>query len=117
MVGFVGSAEYVCPRDGLEGSAIVDALPDSSKGMATHFVSWCWSYTVQVVASSLGDWAMEHDQDPTQIFVWMCFFCNNQRKLFSAGYSDNLVEVFGARLQKIGHMIILLNTHLNSDYT
>ena len=51
-MGFLGSATHICPRDDLEGSAIVDVLGDDTNdganvfdatntGRATHYVSWC----------------------------------------------------------------------------
>jgi hypothetical protein len=115
--GFKGSADHICPRDGILGSAIVDSLDGDSKGMATHFVSWCWTYTVFALLSALKAWADDKHVDASKVFVWMCFFCNNQRKLLIDGDVGDLTETFGERLQKIGQMLILLDTFENPVYT
>lgn len=115
--GFKGSAGNICPRDGMPGSSIVDALEYEFKGKATQFVSWCWNYTVETVASALKLWAEENHVDASQTFFWMCFFCNNQRKMLIQKDECSLTTTFCERLQKVGHMIILLNTYHKPYYT
>merc|ERR1712232_270918 len=115
-MGFQGSAEEICPRDGREGSAIVDSLGNRSfNGRATHFVSWCWDYSLWIVVSGLSHWAASGTVDISATYFWMCFFCNNQRQMLleSAMCADStlLCDVFGRRLSKIGHMIILMDTY------
>lgn len=115
--GFNGCAEHICPRDGMAGSSLVDSLEGDKSGNATHFVSWCWNYTIETVVSALTLFVEDNHLDATQVFFWMCFFCNNQRKMLIQKEDCSLTSTFGDRLQKIGRMIILLDTYQGPYYT
>jgi hypothetical protein len=121
FMGFQGCQQHICPRDGLEGSSIVDAVYSKKlSGKATHFVSWCWRYTMRTMTSALHGWAMTNNVDASQTFFWICFFCNNQRKLLLSGSaieSSNLSAVFGSRLRRIGCLVVVLDTYDGPFYT
>ena len=67
-----------CPRDGGLGCSILDALDDSYRGRATHFVSWCWDYTLEDFVSAIQSWIQKEASSPSDVCLWVCFFCNNQ---------------------------------------
>lgn len=48
-------------------------------GKVTHFVSWCWGYTLQDFASAVHSWLQRSKLNAEDVFLWVCFFCNNQR--------------------------------------
>lgn len=115
--GFNGSAEHICPRDGLQGSSIVDTMGNSA-GKANQFVSWCWNYNIETVVSALSLWAERNQVDIEKTWFWMCFFCNNQRKLLMQQTVDpNLADAFSERLQQIGCMLIVLDAYQTPYYT
>ena len=51
------------------------------QGQVTHFVSWCWAYSLKNVVSAVGRWLQNSGEDPRDVFLWMCFFCNNQYRI------------------------------------
>ena len=51
------------------------------QGKVTHFVSWCWAYSLKNVVSAVGRWLQNSGEDPRDVFLWMCFFCNNQYRI------------------------------------
>eukprot|EP00931_Biecheleriopsis_adriatica_P100852 TRINITY_DN76091_c0_g1_i1.p1 TRINITY_DN76091_c0_g1~~TRINITY_DN76091_c0_g1_i1.p1 ORF type:complete len:500 (-),score=66.42 TRINITY_DN76091_c0_g1_i1:17-1516(-) len=112
--GFRGSQDQICPRDGQRGSSIVDVLEEHA-ARATHFLSWCWAYSVDMVTTSLASYAI---RSQAQVCLWVCFFCNNQRKLLIQGICDNdcLDTVFSERLKSIGNIILLLNDYTHPTY-
>merc|ERR1712157_693101 len=102
----------------------------------THFVSWCWDYRVLDVISSLKVWSDQQTEDLeghrlsqrdlnwSPIFLWMCFFCNNQRRvLLGIGPSaneDNLQHAFDKRLEAVaesGHVLAIFDQYENPRYT
>jgi len=106
----------VCPRDGEQGCSYLDTLPPEHKGMCTHFVSWSWSYSLETVRSSVESWIYTMGLDPTRVYLWMCFFANNQWRILvakSATGSDNLKTVFEGNLRRIGRVITILDTWKN----
>ena len=50
-------------------------------GKVTHFVSWCWAYSLNNVVSAIERWLQKSNEDPQNVFLWMCFFCNNQYRI------------------------------------
>jgi len=109
----------VCPRDGRPGCSIVDALAGPHRGRCTHFVSWCWNYTLSEVVSAIGQWVQDSGSDPAATFLWMCFFCNNQFRIVQdrtqAG-SDSLQGIFEEHLALSGRMLLLLNSYAEPTY-
>jgi hypothetical protein len=99
----------------------VDALAadDASEARkATHFVSWCWRYTIETVITSLKLCVVESQGQLCDHAFWICFFCNNQRQmLIENGSPFNLSDIVSARLINIGRMVILLNSFHDPVYT
>ena len=50
-------------------------------GKVTHFVSWCWAYSLNDVVSAIERWVQKSNEDARNVFLWMCFFCNNQYRI------------------------------------
>ena len=67
-----------CPRDGRPGCSVVDAVEEEHRGRATHFVSWCWAYSLNDFVSALQSWVVTEDVCAGEVYLWVCFFCNNQ---------------------------------------
>merc|ERR1712072_487547 len=99
-----------CPRDGLDGCALVDALNmEGYAGRATHFLSWVWGYHVSTFVSAIGAWVdMSEEIEESSTYLWVCFFCNNQFRMAAAN-ADDLEVIFEQRLQKIGKMVAMLD--------
>lgn len=102
-----------CPRDGKQHCSIVDAVEDVYSGKVTHFVSWCWAYSLSNVVSAVEGWLQKSDEDPETIFLWMCFFCNNQYRIMEEATktgSEDLKSIFESHLVTAGRMLVLLDT-------
>ncbi|CAE7193987.1 unnamed protein product [Symbiodinium natans] len=109
-------AKITCPRDHGQGCAGVDAVDQTYRRRATHFVSWCWRYTPQHVIGALRNWCRQSDAKAANVFLWMCFFCNNQYRIAAATSTAQLKTVFESNLSSIGKMIILLDDYLSPVY-
>eukprot|EP00435_Cladocopium_sp_Y103_P048372 s939_g14.t1 len=108
-----------CPRDGRPNCSIVDALEDAHSGKVTHFVSWCWAYSLNNVVSAIERWLQKSNEDPQNVFLWMCFFCNNQYRIKEEATqtgSDELKEIFESHLVEAGRMLVLLDTIVQPTY-
>merc|ERR550532_441905 len=89
-----------CPRDGELGCSFLDALPRKYRRMCSHFLSWTWAYHVQMFRSCLAEWIARQQQNPGEVFLFCCFFVNNQHRILvqnSAHGSDNLESIFEKR--------------------
>ena len=105
--------DVCCPRDGRAGCALVDALPARHRGAATHFLSWSWAYSVGQVRSALTSWLAQEGLEGSEVFLYMCFFVNNQFRILieqSSTGSDNLEVLFESNLRRIGRVVALLDT-------
>ena len=104
-----------CPRDGEMGCSYVDTLKKPHRGKATHFVSWCWNYTLKQVTGALAKLCQPSDQ--CIVYFWMCFFCNNQYRIDKEKTSfDELRATFQDNLQRIGKMIIIMDDYIQPKY-
>ncbi|CAK9077753.1 unnamed protein product [Durusdinium trenchii] len=111
--------DKTCPRDGRPRCSIVDALDDAHSGKVTHFVSWCWAYSLNDVVSSIERWLQKSGEDPLSVFLWMCFFCNNQYRIKEEAIqtpSEDLRGIFESHLVEAGRMLVLLDTVLEPTY-
>jgi len=102
-----------CPRDGRKGCALVDMLPRCHRRACTHFLSWTWKYSLSTVRSALKEWLGREGQNPADVFLYMCFFVNNQYRILledNPTASDNLEDVFEGNLSRVGKMVALLDT-------
>ncbi|CAK9040994.1 unnamed protein product [Durusdinium trenchii] len=95
-----------CPRDGKLHCSIVDALSLDDAQKASHYLSWCWDYCLQMYLDSWAQWQLQNPDD--EAFVWQDFFCNNQYRLLEAFHlqhqeADRLLQ---DRLLGIGQMVV-----------
>ncbi|OLQ05769.1 hypothetical protein AK812_SmicGene11045 [Symbiodinium microadriaticum] len=115
--------DLICPRDRQKGCSLVDAMyerDEANRGMATHFVSWCWGYTVEQVCSSLQSWhaGAGEPKEKSPTYLWMCFFCNNQYRIKKGQTKpEELKEAFESNLTSIGKMLIILDSCVTPQYT
>ncbi|CAE7261848.1 unnamed protein product [Symbiodinium sp. CCMP2592] len=112
-------AGKICPRDGRLGVSLIDTLPRQHRQKCTHFLSWSWAYTVRQVRSGLELWIERSGLDPSQTFLFMCFFVNNQHRIVVSGDatgSDDLDSIFEGNLCRIGKMVALLDTWQSPVY-
>jgi hypothetical protein len=117
--GFLGSQGKLCPRDGRLGCALVDAVEPRFRGRATHYVSWCWAYQVSNKQGALERWCRDNSIDPDTTFLWICFWCNNQRKILIENRgcgSDNLAQTFRSKLTGIGQVVIVFEDYRDPLY-
>jgi len=111
--------ERVCPRDLQPGCAFVDTLQPEHRRKATHFQSWVWQYSLSTVCDCLRRWAASNGLKHDEVFLFICFFCNNQWRILyekSSQGSDNLEVVFESRLKKIGKVVALMDSWNDSVY-
>ncbi|CAE7758134.1 Caln1, partial [Symbiodinium pilosum] len=111
--------QKTCPRDGLPHCSIVDALDDDCSGRVTHFISWCWRYTLKDFVSAVNGWLKKTGADPALSFLWVCFFCNNQYRIIQEATqtgSHELKSVFESHLAKAGRMLVLLDSIVSPAY-
>lgn len=116
-LGFNGSSTKVCPRDGKIGCSILDTLDRRHRGRAGVFVSWVWRYTASTMMTAL--WRMLQKMSVEDVFVWCCFFDNNQNRIIVSGEvqgSDDLSDIFVKRLKAIGKMVIILDAWKDPVY-
>eukprot|EP00931_Biecheleriopsis_adriatica_P114734 TRINITY_DN90647_c0_g1_i1.p1 TRINITY_DN90647_c0_g1~~TRINITY_DN90647_c0_g1_i1.p1 ORF type:complete len:1039 (-),score=140.37 TRINITY_DN90647_c0_g1_i1:16-2967(-) len=111
----------LCPRDLKVNCSFLDTLQIRNRKKATHFVSWVWGYRLHTVRGCLQRWlATCRELDPGEMFVYMCFFCNNQWRMLieksSSGCSDLEVR-FEKRLSDIGNLIALMDEWNDPVYT
>lgn len=109
----------LCPRDLRPNCSFVDVLPPEHRGPATNFMSWVWRYRLSTVRDGLRRWAERNNLDPSKVFLFVCFFCNNQWRMLveqSSQGSDNLEVVFEARLKKIGNLVAVMDAWEDAIY-
>jgi len=104
-----------CPRDRQPNCAVVDALYQlgtGKAGRAGHFLSWVWSYRVEMFAKSIEAWLTMKKLPAETTHVWVCFFCNNQFRLLedSSNSAGDLEVVFERCLRSAGSMVAMLDT-------
>lgn len=110
-----------CPRDGRPGRSFVDCLEKQGcAAKATHYLSWAWNYKVTDFVSALREWAEDKtDEERGNIFIWICFFCNNQVRIIMENEqpgSAGLSRIFQSRLENIGKMLIMIDKFENPEY-
>ena len=102
-----------CPRDGQFGCSIVDAINECYRGEASYFVSWCWQYKLNDFVSAISSWVQREGVDPSDVYLWVCFFCNNQYRILEEQTqhgSSQLTSMFEHHLASTGRMLILLDS-------
>eukprot|EP00440_Ansanella_granifera_P042339 gb/GFBE01045904.1/.p1 GENE.gb/GFBE01045904.1/~~gb/GFBE01045904.1/.p1 ORF type:complete len:939 (+),score=168.98 gb/GFBE01045904.1/:1-2817(+) len=111
--------EAVCPRDGERGCALIDTLPAKYRRPCTHFLSWTWGYKLSVVRDALSVWISNENLQPEDVFLFMCFFVNNQYRIIGTGQqvsAEELEETFEGNLRRISRVVALLDTWNNPRY-
>ena len=53
-------------------------------------LQYCVRYKVDDFISAIESWVENEELDPSEVFIWVCFFCNNQYRLLSN--ADNLEQ-------------------------
>ena len=123
----------ICPRDGLPDCSCVDALRKQKMGgKANWYLSWAWAYNLSTIQSALAEWWTRmcgktglRDVDRHEVYLWWCFFCNNQFRILYRGElcpnqwqgDDSPLKTFQAHLQGIGKLIICMDKLYDSIYT
>lgn len=104
----------LCPRDLKKGCAFIDTLSYPHRDKATVFLSWVWSYHLLLLCEALRRWANSAGTSTSDIFFYVCFFCNNQYRILvpdaAQNGSDDLENTFAKRLQRIGNVVAVLDT-------
>ena len=99
-----------CPRDEQPDCSIVDAIYPDNSSRATLFVSWAWAFTLEQMLSALEAWQAQSSVQEGNIYIWWCFFCNNQYRLTAdEGSPDELAKIFGIKLVEIGSMLMVVD--------
>ena len=123
----LGKGQF-CPRDGREDCSLVDVLRKENKSdKANWFLSWVWSYSLDVVCNALARWWDSHaavvasEACPSgSVYLWWCFFVNNQFRMLEDGVTldtDSLLEVFAEPLQRAGKVLMCMDNFHNCTYT
>mmetsp|Transcript_30533 Transcript_30533/g.70403 ORF Transcript_30533/g.70403 Transcript_30533/m.70403 type:complete len:862 (+) Transcript_30533:143-2728(+) len=101
-----------CPRDGRLGCALVDTLQRPHRRRCTHYLSWTWQYSVDLIQDALCELMSELSLKPSETFLYMCFFVNNQYRILYDGAgvgSVNLEEVFETTIHRVGQVVAILD--------
>lgn len=108
-----------CPRDHMPGCSLLDSLPRRYRRKCTHFLSWTWAYRIKMFRACLHQWTQQEKLDPNDVFLFCCFFANNQYRILVdevTNGSDNLSAVFETRLRRIGRMVAMIDTWKQPTY-
>jgi len=111
--------DTICPRDGKPGCSLLDTLPQQHRRPCTHFLSWVWSYNIGMVREALKLWLERFGLPPEDVFLFMCFFRNNQFRILvekTQTGSDNLEDSFEQGLERIGNVVALLDDWQKPKY-
>lgn len=111
--------DVVDPADDRKGGAYINLVQNRDKSAvneATVFLSYCWGYTVAAIVDALGqiEQVKRGVKDPKDVYVWICCLCCNQFRIaerssvVSIG-TDTLVELFGGRVLRIGHVAMMMS--------
>jgi len=112
----------LCPRDLQPGSAFIDSVARRYRRQATHIMSWDWGYKLSVMREALGRFLNANNESLREedMFLFVCFFCNNQWRILvqkSSAGADNLESVFESRLKQIGKVVAVMDRWENPIYT
>ena len=69
----------LCPRDGKQGAAYVDCVPNGQAGEASVMLSYSWAYTVADIVETLLDFCDTSGRNPENTFFWISCLCDNQQ--------------------------------------
>ncbi|CAB9524044.1 Kinesin light chain [Seminavis robusta] len=121
-------ADHVCcPIDGRMGAAYVHGVDDDgiSVGQANVMLSYTWGYRIGDIIDTLVDFCYTTNRDPTQTFVWICFLCVNQHRVWQQKKSErsgmlepqvDFFAEFGLRVVSIGHVLAMMSPWNNPRY-
>lgn len=105
----------MCPLDGRIGAAYVHCLEnDADKvGVATHMLSYTWSYSIGDIVGALCDFCETHNLNLKRTYIWVDCFCINQHRVIEQKETVgtgmlNFEEEFSATLTGIGHMLAMM---------
>lgn len=109
------SQTKVCPRDGGQGSAFVDAVDgDDNVGRAGFMLSYTWGYKLRDIIESLSNFCKGKELDPKRTYIWICCLCINQHRVKEAAKRgvdipfEQFSQEFGSRVKGIGHVLALM---------
>lgn len=89
-------------------------------GRANRFLSWAWRYKKNMVLQALRIHVHRTGLNPEEIYLWWCWFCNNQFRILLEKESrspEELQQVFGDTLKSVGRMWMCLDRIKDSFYT
>lgn len=116
-------AHVLCPRDGLSGSAYVDAIHGiSNAGVASLMLSYTWGNTIGDVADGLLEHCRNNDLDPRTTYAWVCCLCINQHRVRAAIERGEVVsfdefrQEFADRVEGIGEVVALMTPWRRPSY-
>jgi len=112
----------LCPRDLQPGCSFIDSVAKKYRKKANHFMSWVWGYELSIVQGAMKRYLTANNESvqEDQVFLYVCFFCNNQWRILvqkTSSGSDNLSTIFEARLMQIGKVVAVMDSWENPVYT
>jgi len=114
---FLGHATLVDPSDCEAGVSLATAIwaKDAKHvGKANLFVSWTWKYKIGPFIEALLEYARRTGLAPDSLFLWVCFFTNNQRTWL--GQHQDGVGVFAANVRGAQRVVCVLDKYEDSLY-
>mmetsp|Transcript_14895 Transcript_14895/g.37740 ORF Transcript_14895/g.37740 Transcript_14895/m.37740 type:complete len:377 (+) Transcript_14895:3-1133(+) len=114
---FLGHASLVDPSDGEAGVSLTTAIwakNSTNVDKANLFVSWTWQYKVGPLIEALVEHARRNGLAADSLFLWVCFFTNNQRTWL--GRHQDGVAVFTANVAKAQRVVCVLDQYQDSLY-
>jgi len=107
--------KIVCPRDGIMGSAYVDALEgEDHVGDASFMLSYTWGYEISDIADALVAYCRDRSLDAERTYVWICCLCINQHRVKAMQAAGEVVpfdefqSAFSAQVRGVGKVLALM---------
>ena len=109
--------DVICPRDGRVGCALVDWIPRIHRREQTHFMSWSWMYSLELLCSALNMFMRNRSSDGDRVFFFMDFFVNNQFRIHvGMQASEKITDMLEFQIRRSGKMVAVLDTWQDPIY-
>jgi len=101
-------AKRICPRDGKQGAAFVDCLPNPQAGESNLMLSYGWAYEVNAIAETLDAFCTRENLCRATTYVWICCLCVNQHRVGGNVPFEVFRDTFASRVSGIGHLVAMM---------
>jgi len=114
------------PIDGRMGASYVDSLSGKDNvGPANLMLSYTWGYEIADIVTTLDEFCRSNKRDPKATYVWMCFLCINQHRVFELNQKGEISDdstfaqfkkTFEDRVINVGEVICMMSPWHDPTY-